>query len=153
MNVIPPEVIAAAQKAQHNYGVPASISIAQWALESARGRRMPTGSNNPFGIKAVAGQPFVTAMTTEYVKGQPVRVTQNFRKFDTVDQAFDLHAALLAHGKPYQKIAHLMSDPIAYAQALTGIYATDPNYGHLLQAIIHVDDLTQYDKGASNELS
>ena len=55
------EVIVAAQKSQQRWGVRASISIGQWILESGWGKATPRGSNNPFGIKAAPGQPFVMA--------------------------------------------------------------------------------------------
>jgi len=57
----PPAVIAAAVAAHHRWRVPASVTLAQWAVESAFGTAMPRGSNNPFGIKAGQGQPFVEA--------------------------------------------------------------------------------------------
>ena len=49
----PPEVGDAAVASRRKWTVPASITIAQWAVESAWGASMPPGSNNPFGIKAV----------------------------------------------------------------------------------------------------
>lgn len=146
---IPMEVIEAAQKAEDKYGVPSSVSIAQWALESGYGKHMPANSNNPFGIKAVAGQPFVAAMTREVVHGTEIHIQQKFRKFANLDEAFDLHALLLAHGKPYQKINQWLNNPLVYVQKLTGIYATDPKYGELLTAIIKSQDLLQYDKKAT----
>lgn len=54
--IFPPEVIAAAQAAPARWGAPASITMAQWALESGGGQHMPKGSNNPFGIKAGRGR-------------------------------------------------------------------------------------------------
>jgi flagellum-specific peptidoglycan hydrolase FlgJ len=59
------DVIAAAQASQRNTGIPAAITLAQYALESGYGRHMPTGSNNPFGIKAKPGEPFVEQDTWE----------------------------------------------------------------------------------------
>ena len=61
----PPDIIAAAREAQRKWKIPASISLAQWALESGWGRHMPPGSNNPFGMKARPGDPFVTVRTRE----------------------------------------------------------------------------------------
>ena len=59
----PPDVVAAARSAQAKWRVPASVSIAQYALESGWGKHIPPGSNNPFGIKALADQPHVTVAT------------------------------------------------------------------------------------------
>jgi len=65
-NTLPPDIIAAAQSSQQKWGIPASVTIAQWALESGWGKYMPPDSNNPFGIKAVDQEPFVSASTQEY---------------------------------------------------------------------------------------
>ncbi|WP_369693039.1 glucosaminidase domain-containing protein [Komagataeibacter diospyri] len=46
--------------------VPASITIAQWMLESGFGQHMPPHFNNPFGIKAARDRNFVmTPETTD----------------------------------------------------------------------------------------
>lgn len=140
-----PDVIAAAKAAQAKWHIPASVSLAQWALESGWGAHMPPGSNNPFGIKATTGQLSVTVPTREVIHGKSVTVNAAFRKFASIADAFDLHAKLLATGTPYGKARATLPDPIAFAHALTGVYATDPKYGDLLTEIIHGSNLTQYD--------
>lgn len=121
---------------QQKFGVPAAVTYAQWQLESASGTRMPAGSNNPFGIKANASQiaagKFVTAWTNEEVNGQMQRVQQKFAKFDTLEQAFDAHGRLLANGAAYAEARKHQDNAEAYAQALTGHYATDSQYGNKL---------------------
>lgn len=131
-----PEAIAAANAAQAKYGVPAQVTLAQYQLESGNGAHMPAGSNNPFGIKARAGQPYVEAMTTEVVNGQTQHVMQKFAKFDSLQDAFEQHAKLLATGSAYANARTHKDDPNAYADALTGKYATDPQYGAKLKAIM-----------------
>lgn len=131
-----PEAIAAANAAQDKYGVPAAVTLAQYQLESGNGAHMPAGSNNPFGIKAKAGQPYVEAMTTEVINGKSERVMQRFAKFDSLQDAFEAHAKLLATGGAYANARAHSDDPNAYADALTGKYATDPQYGAKLRAII-----------------
>lgn len=128
---------AAARTAEGKYGVPARVTYAQWALESGYGQHMPTGSNNPFGIKARDGEPYAEAMTTEVVNGQSVRMMQKFAKYRTLADAFEAHARLLAYGKPYARARQAFGDPDRYANMLTGTYATDPNYGNKLKAIMH----------------
>lgn len=132
--------VEAAQEAEKKYGVPAAVTLAQYQLESGSGKHMPTGSNNPFGIKANAAQiasgSFVNAMTTEVVNGQTEHVMQKFAKFDSLADAFDAHAKLLATGKAYANARKHTDDPNAYADALTGKYATDPQYGAKLKQII-----------------
>lgn len=126
----------AAKDAQSKYGIPAAVTLAQFAIESGNGARMPAGSNNPFGIKATAGQSYVEAETNEFINGRMQRVTQRFAKFDSLADAFDAHAKLLATASPYAAARTHESDPKAFANALTGVYATDPQYGAKLNAIM-----------------
>jgi flagellum-specific peptidoglycan hydrolase FlgJ len=139
------EAIVAARAGQKKWGIPASVTLAQWAQESAWGSRMPAGSNNPFGMKALPGQPFVNAPTWEVYKGKRVQIIAAFRKFDSLTDAFDAHDKLLATGSPYAHARSVLPDPIAFAHALTGVYATDPHYGDALEAIIRGSKLTRYD--------
>jgi flagellum-specific peptidoglycan hydrolase FlgJ len=48
--------IAAARASHKKWGILASISLAQWALESAWGKRT-SGPFNYFGMMALPGQP------------------------------------------------------------------------------------------------
>lgn len=130
------DAVMAALQAQQRYGVPAAVTLAQYGLESGFGSHMPAGSNNPFGIKAAAGQPYVEAQTTEFVNGVEQRVTQRFAKFDSLADAFYARSKLLATGSAYALARQHQDDPMAYAAALTGHYATDPWYGAKLQAVM-----------------
>ncbi len=133
----PQEIVAAAQASQAKYGIPAEVTIAQWKLESGGGKRMPVGSNNPFGIKAKAGQPFVESETKEFIDGEMQTVKQKFAKFDSLEDAFDAHAKLLATGAAYADARKQKGDPQAFADALTGTYATDPQYGQKLKSLMN----------------
>lgn len=126
----------AANAAQFKYGIPAEVTLAQYQLESAGGTRMPPGSNNPFGIKARAGQPYVEAQTTEVINGEKKRVMARFAKFDSLTDAFEAHAKLLATSPAYANARAHKDNPAAFADALTGKYATDPLYGAKLRAIM-----------------
>ncbi|HWY32037.1 MAG TPA: glucosaminidase domain-containing protein, partial [Candidatus Acidoferrum sp.] len=88
----PESVIKAAVASYQKWSVPASVSLAQWALESSYGSLMPAGSNNPFGIKAKSGEPFVVTPTHEFINGKRVLVQAKFRKFVSIVDAFDQHA-------------------------------------------------------------
>lgn len=136
--------ITAAQVAAKATGIPASVQLAQWALESGWGAHMPPGSNNPFGIKAVEGQQSVIVPTHEFVNGERVVIEAAFRAFPSLDDAFAEHAELLTHPQ-YEPARACLPDVAAFCNALTGVYATDPNYGKLLNEIIDGSDLTQYD--------
>lgn len=141
----PQDVIYAAQAAQKKWGVPAAVSIAQWALESGWGQHMPPGSNNPFGIKALDGQTSVNVPTREFRNGHWVTEYAPFRKYASIADAFDDHGRLLATVGAYAAARQYIHNDAAYANALTGHYATDPHYGALLNAIIQGSNLTQYD--------
>lgn len=143
----PADIIAAAQEAQRKWKIPASVSLAQWALESGWGKHMPPGSNNPFGMKVRAGHddPSVTVPTREVIHGKSVTVQAPFRRFASIADAFDAHAELLATASVYARARAHLVDPDAFADALTGVYATDPNYGTMLKSIMHGSNLYRYD--------
>ncbi|MFV3517229.1 glucosaminidase domain-containing protein, partial [Mycobacterium tuberculosis] len=108
--------------------------MAQYGLESSYGRRMPAGSNNPFGIKARPGEPYVLARTREEDRaGRSYYITAKFRKFANLEEAFDAHAKLLS-SKRYRKFQRSRSVDEA-ADALTGVYATDHQYGRKLKSL------------------
>ena len=145
----PAEIIAAACEAQRKWKIPASISLAQWALESGWGRHMPPGSNNPFGMKARPGDPFVTVRTREQDRdGHDYFIEAAFRKFRSIAEAFDAHGELL--NKPvYAKAREALPDPDKFADALTGVYASDRGYGKALKAVMHGSNFYQYNEGAA----
>ncbi|MDH4745821.1 glucosaminidase domain-containing protein [Sphingomonas sp. CBMAI 2297] len=143
--------ITAAQRTQSKYGVPASITLGQYGLESSFGRRMPRGSNNPFGIKAKAGEPYVVARTREEDRwGRSYWINARFRKFDSLEEAFDAHARLL-QGRRYAK-ARAATNSDDYADALQGTYATDTHYGQKLKSVIRRNDLGKYDRPSSTNI-
>ena len=141
----PASIIAAARAAQKKHGIPASISLAQWAVESGWGQHMPPGSANPFGMKARPGDPSVTVRTREQDHhGHDYWIEAPFRVFPSVEAAFDAHAALLC--KPvYAKARACLPNPDLFADALTGVYATDRGYGKALRAVMRGANLYRYD--------
>jgi flagellum-specific peptidoglycan hydrolase FlgJ len=80
-------------------GIFFSVAIGQKAFESGYGKRIPAGSNNFGGIKyapnlkGVVG--FVTADTTEVIKGKKVNVKQKFSKFATVEDGIAGYISVL----------------------------------------------------------
>lgn len=143
MVAIPKSVIGGAQTTQSKWEIPASISIAQWALESNWGRSL-SGKNNPFGIKALPGMTSTPKMTWEVRRGKHIRIVQRFADFDSIAQAFDLHGKLLATSKYYINARKVLPDADKFADALTGVYATDPAYGKKLKQIMRAQNLYQY---------
>ena len=135
--------VKAACDVQEKTCVPAVVTLAQFDLESSCGKHMPAGSNNPFGIKATGGQPFVTAMTWEVSHGQSVRMAQWFAKYPSIGAAFEAHAALLQHSLYLPAmLAWKAGDLDGGVKAMAKHYATDPNYAAKLLGIIATDQLT-----------
>lgn len=142
---IPTAVIQAVQAAQRKWKVPASVTIAQWMLESGSGKRMPSHFNNPFGIKAGRGQSFVMAGTHEETKDhKQVAIMAPFRVFSSMNEAFDQHGRLLATHPAYKLARQHTDDPDAYANALTYHYATKSGYGTLLISYMKKYDIYKY---------
>ncbi|MEP6731841.1 MAG: glucosaminidase domain-containing protein [bacterium] len=118
------------------------VTVAQFLLESDWGRHGMGDANNFFGIKARDGEPFVMLPTTEFVKGKATKVDQPFRKYASMAECFADHARLICNRttssgkKIYAAALATPDDPIAFANALTGVYATDPAYGQKLVSIM-----------------
>lgn len=143
--IVSPDVIAAAKAAQAATRVPASVSIGQYALESGWGKHMPPGSNNPFGVKGFHDPDPVWAETTEVIGGVAKRVSQPFRRYASIAEAFLEHAQLLANAPVYAAAMAALPDLTAFVRAMAVHYATDPQYGQKLLGLIHIDGLEQYD--------
>ena len=56
------------------------------------------------------------------------------------------HAKLLATSRYYKKAMSNRDDPNAFANSLTGVYATSPTYGKKLIQIMKQYNLYQYDR-------
>ena len=84
--------------------------------------------------------------THEVVNGVTVTITARFRVFDSLASAFDAHGRLLATNPVYRIAMQHVQDPEAFADALTGIYATDPNYGMTLKWVMRKYNLGAYDR-------
>ena len=137
--------IAAAEEA--NASVPGAppalmpVTVAQFLLESNWGKSSMGEAHNYFGIKARDGEPFIAKQTVEHINGKDVTVTAKFRAYTSMAECFADHARLIcdrtSNGqKIYRNALAHANDPIAFARALTGIYATDPNYGTKLVSIM-----------------
>ena len=144
------EVAPGAMAAQSRYGIPAAVTIAQAIDESGWGQSaLAIRDHNLFGIKGSGPAGTDMLPTREYQNGQWVTLTAPFRVYHNVAESIADHGQLLATGPSYQ---HAMADrhlPDAFATDLTGVYATDPQYGSNLIAIMRLYNLYRYNAAAT----
>ena len=79
--------------------VPASLTIAQGALESAWGNSSLTArANNLFGIKGAGPAGSISIETTEYVNGRAIKVNAVFRAYHHWSESISDHSEILVNG-------------------------------------------------------
>ena len=143
--LVAPGAIAAEQR----YGVPAAVTIAQAIDESGWGRsELATADRNLFGIKGTGPACRDVRPTQEYENGVWVTQDAAFRVYRTVAESIEDHGRLLATGAAYRQAMASRHQPDAFAKALTGVYATNPDYGPDLIALMRMFDLYRYDAAA-----
>ena len=144
------EVAPGAVAAQRRYGIPAAVTIAQAIDESGWGQsQLATADHNLFGIKGTGPAGTVVLPTEEYQDGTWVATTASFRVYNSVAESIADHSRLLATGESYQQAMANRHAPDAFANDLSGVYATDPNYGSNLIAIMRLYNLYRYDPAPS----
>jgi flagellum-specific peptidoglycan hydrolase FlgJ len=149
INQIAPGAIAAQQR----FGVPAAVTIAQAIEESSWGNsQLAAHDYNLFGIKGSGPAGSITLPTQEYENGQWVTVQAQFRAYHNISESISDHAELLATSSYYQRAMADRGVPDAFAHDLTGVYATDPEYGANLVALMRLYNLYRFDapSGASH---
>jgi flagellar protein FlgJ len=138
------KLASSAQAASESTGVPARFIIGQAALESGWGKREIMKANgetshNVFGIKATkdwTGKT-VSTVTTEYRNGQPQRVVEKFRAYDSYDEAMADYAQLLKNNPRYAQVLNGSHDAAGFAAGMQRAgYATDPHYAKKLMSIM-----------------
>lgn len=151
---------------QRKNGVLASVSFAQFILESGYGKsELAQNANNCFGMKcSLSGNTWggsswdgaskYAKNTQEYVNGQYVTVTAEFRKYQDVEQSIADHSAyLLGAMKGSKKRYDGLKGCTDYKKAVQiikdGGYATAPDYVEKVCSIIEKWNLTKYDVDAS----
>ncbi|MGN8913513.1 glucosaminidase domain-containing protein [Anaerofustis butyriciformans] len=148
---------------QKKSGILASVSMAQFILESGYGKsELAQNANNCFGMKTSLsgntwsgstwdGKSKYTKKTQEeYTKGQMTTITADFRKYPCIEDSIADHSAYLLGAKngsklrydglkgckDYKKAAQIIKD---------GGYATSSTYVANLCSIIEKWNLTQFD--------
>ena len=136
-----------------------SVCIAQACCESAYGTsKAMVGANGLFGFKVGSGVKYGDAWkgksyntkTKEYY-GQYVSIRDNFRAYDTVEEAVEDYMDLLCSLSRYNA-AVCETDPNKCITSIkNGGYATSPTYITTIMSIIDNHDLTKYDDVAAGE--
>jgi flagellum-specific peptidoglycan hydrolase FlgJ len=142
ISLIAPGAVAAQQR----FGVPAAVTIAQAIEESAWGQSsLAARYHNLFGIKGAGPAGSVTLPTQEYENGSWVTIDAQFAVYRNDAESIAGHAELLATSGYYARAMADRGYPDAFANDLTGVYATDPDYGANLIALMRLYNLYQYD--------
>ncbi|GEP74642.1 N-acetylmuramidase [Weissella thailandensis] len=140
-----------AQKLEKQYGLLASISIAQAALESNWGQsELSSKYNNFFGVKSSAEQPSVKLATKEYENNQWITINDSFRVYSSWQDSMAAHAQLLVNGtsdnpQRYATVIQAKDYETAANGLVTGGYATDPTYADKIIHMIETYHLDKYD--------
>jgi len=148
------EYIQIAVTEMHRTGVPASITLAQFILESDWGRaELFVNANAGFGVKCKEnwkGETYFIA-SNEYNKKYE-KVESCFRKYASVEATFRDHSDFLRNRSYYQPLFLLeRNDYRGWAYGLKECkYATDPKYPAKLIRIIETYGLHIYDYEVEN---
>ena len=129
-------------EAQEEYGIPASITLAQGLLESDNGNsRLATEANNHFGIKCKSN------WTGGKVYHDDDEEDECFRAYRTAEESYEDHSIFLATGQRYAFLFDLeITDYEGWAHGLKSAgYATNPAYAERLIKIITDNQLYRYD--------
>jgi hypothetical protein len=83
--------------------------------------------------------------TQEYENGQWVSISAPFRAYHNFAESINDHGELLAESGYYTRAMADRNDPNSFANALTGVYATNPEYGANLIQLMQQYNLYSYD--------
>jgi flagellum-specific peptidoglycan hydrolase FlgJ len=132
-----------AKEEMKQYGIPASITLAQGILESGAGRgTLSVRANNHFGIKCHTG------WQGDYVHHDDDEDQECFRKYVAAKYSYRDHSLFLTSRGRYSFLFDLsQKDYKGWAKGLKKAgYATDPKYPDKLISIIERYQLQEYDR-------
>src|SRR3984957_6920560 len=142
-------VLPSIRRAAGTLGVDPMGMLAQAALETGWGQRMPRNadgslSHNMFGIKA--GDEWTgaraTADTVEMSNGVATPRRSAFRAYGSIEDSVNDFASLLKSSPRYREVIAAGGNAGAYIASMgKSGYATDPEYANKLNQILHGDAL------------
>ena len=129
------------------YGIPASVTLAQMALESGwgTGRAIREG-NNAFCVKG--------SFHGQYIVISDDKPNEHFKKYDNLSQSFTDHSRVLLLDR-YKDAKHLtLDDYRGWCRVLqSGGYATDQRYAEKLIKTIDDNDFSRFDREVIQDAS
>ncbi|GAA4924490.1 flagellar protein FlgJ [Stackebrandtia albiflava] len=142
-----------AQPSRTEYGVPASVTVAQAILESGWGEsELARESRNHFGMKCHDGDPGPIAVdcvetdTRECDDDGCFDTRAWFRVYETVADSFSDHGRNLYENPRYDRAFDFVDDPDRFIREVHGGgYATDPKYTEKITALMRDYDLYRFD--------
>jgi flagellar protein FlgJ len=143
-------VMPSIRRAAERLGLDPSAMLAQAALETGWGQRMPRNadgspSHNLFGVKATDewSGARATADTVEVVNGVATPRRASFRAYASVEESVNDFTNLLKNSPRYRDVIAAGGDAGAYVASMgKSGYATDPEYGNKLNQILRGETLT-----------
>lgn len=132
------------------FGIPASITLAQGILESGAGTaELAREANNHFGIKCHS------SWTGERMYHDDDEKQECFRKYNNAAESFHDHSKFLSERERYKSLFELKKDDYkGWAKGLKAAgYATDPHYADRIIELIEKYDLSQYDHQTSSNIA
>lgn len=143
---------AEAMEQMKQYGIPASVTLAQGILESRNGQsELSQLGNNHFGVKASKSWLKNGGDYLVYTDDKP---NEKFCKYATVGDSYEHHSKILKNSSRYSQCFKLSPDD--YEGWTKGIerggYATNGGYAASLQKIIEINGLQKYDQQVMREM-
>ena len=138
---------AAAMEEQRRYGIPASVTLAQMAVESGYGESsLAKQDNNYFGIKASldwikSGKPWSYHHDDHY--------NDKFCTFGSALESLEYHSKVLMADRYKACQQYAPTDHLHWIEGIKkGGYATDPRYVATIEGVIKKYGLEKYDQMA-----
>lgn len=127
-----------AKKIGREYGLPWEALAAQTGWETGWGKSsLINEAWNFAGIKAVAGEPYVTKRTHEVENGQTIWKDAKFRKWNSLEEGLAGYANFFHKNKRYAKALQYPNDPYQFITEIRNAgYATSLNYISNLHGIL-----------------
>lgn len=152
--------IAQRQAKKHDNKIFVSVCIAQAIHESGWGTsKKMVNANALFGIKVGKSAykfgnawkgAYYNTKTTEYYDGvNPEEIFDDFRAYDSVEDAVEDYFDMLCTAKRYKGALNKSTPEECIKAIIAGGYATGPSYVNAIIRLINQNNLKQYDNGAT----